>query len=143
MALIHEERGEIKEALNIAKKVWKFEVDSPDINHSIGIMNLQLGHLREGWRFFEYRWKVAQYKEVIWPFQGKPVWKGERDKKVVVWKEQGIGDQIIFLSLVSEVKQICDVLSVYVDPRLRSLCMRAMPDINFIADEKALKKRKM
>ena len=33
---------------------------------------------------------------------------------------------------------MCDTLSVYVDPRLQSLCKRTMPDIHFIADEKAL-----
>ena len=39
--------------------------------------------------------------KVIWPFQDKPVWKGERGKRVVLWKEQGIGDQIIFLEFGS------------------------------------------
>ena len=53
---------------------------------------------------------------------------------MVVWREQGIGDQIIFLSLISEVKEMCSSLSVYVDPRLRSLCRRAMPTINFVKD---------
>ena len=62
------------------------------------------------------------------------MWKGERGKRVVLWREQGIGDQIICLSLVPEVKEMCDTLSVYVDPRLQSLCRRAMPGINFITD---------
>ena len=56
----------------------------------------------------------------------------------MVWKEQGIGDQIVCLSLVPEVREMCDTLSVYVDPRLQSLCKRTMPDIHFIEDEKAL-----
>ena len=34
----------------------------------------------------------------------KPLWKGERGKRVVLWKEQGIGDDIIFLSLAPEVQ---------------------------------------
>ena len=33
---------------------------------------------------------------------------------------------------------MCDTLSVYVDPRLQNLCRRAMPEIKFIPDEKAL-----
>ena len=48
--------------------------------------------------------------------------------------EQGIGDQIICLSLVSEVKEMCSRLSVYVDPRLKDLCKRAMPEIDFVKD---------
>ena len=58
----------------------------------------------------------------------------KRGKRVALWKEQGIGDQIIFLSLVPEVQQMCSSLSVYIDPRLQSLCRRAMPDINFVND---------
>ena len=102
----------------------------------------RLGRFAEGWKYFEYRWKVSPQNKVVWPFQDKPVWKGEREKRVVLWKEQGIGDQIIFLSLLPEVKGMCETLSVYVDPRLEPLCRRAMPEINFILDEKILKREK-
>ena len=142
LALLHERKGEIREALTIAKKVLKFEPNHPDTNHSIGILRLQLGHLREGWSNYEYRWKVAPGNKVIWPIQGKALWKGEEGKRVILWKEQGIGDDIIFLSLVPEVKKMCSSLSVYVDPRLLPLCRRAMPEINFVEDVEALKKEK-
>ena len=59
-------------------------------------MSLQLGYFREGWSYYEYRWKVSPGEKVIWPFPDKPVWKGERGKHLVLWKEQGIGDQLIF-----------------------------------------------
>ena len=68
------------------------------------------------------------------------MWKGEKGKRVAVWREQGIGDQIIFLSLLREVKEMCATLSVYVDPRLQTLCRHAMPDINFVKDIKELQK---
>ena len=71
---------------------------------------------------------------------GQTLWKGEKGKRVVLWKEQGIGDQIIFLGLVPEVKEMCETLSVYVDPRLQALCKRAMPEINFVKDIKELQK---
>jgi len=54
--------------------------------------------------------------------------------RVALWREQGVGDEIICLSLVSEVKEMCSSLSVYVDPRLQALCKRAMPEINFVKD---------
>ena len=72
--------------------------------------------------------------KVTWPIKGKAIWKGERGKRVVLWREQGIGDQIIFLSLIPEVKEMCGALSVYVDPRLLSLCQRAMPEVHFVKD---------
>ena len=140
LALMYQEIGLIKEALNTAKKVVKFETKHSDTNLAIGKFSLQLGNLREGWRLYEQRWETSSGAKIKWPFQRKPVWKGERGKRVVLWKEQGIGDQLIFLSLVSEVKEMCSSLSVYVDPRLQSLCRRAIPGINLIPSEKALKR---
>ena len=142
LALLYEKKGQITEALTIAKKVLKFDTSHPDINHSIGIMSLQLGNFEEGWINYEYRWKVSPGDKVIWPFQDRPIWKGETGKHVALWKEQGIGDQIIFLSLIPEVQEMCSSVSVYVDPRLLPLCRRAMPTIHFIEDEKVLKREK-
>ena len=48
------------------------------------------------------------------------------------------GSNYIF-KLLSEVKEMCSSLSVYVDPRLQALCKRAMPEINFDNDKKVLK----
>ena len=67
---------------------------------------------------------------------------GERGKVCFMAKSQGIGDQIIFLSLVLEVKEMCKTLSVYVDPRLQALCKRAMPEINFVKDIEELQREK-
>ena len=134
LALIYEARGQTKEALNIARKILSFEKEHLQTNHSIGLISLLLGNLKEGWKYFEYRWKVSPGNKITWPFQDKPVWKGERGKRVALWKEQGIGDDIIFLSLVPEVKDMCSSLSVYVDPRLEPLCRRAMPEIHFVKD---------
>ena len=64
--------------------------------------------------------------------------RGEKGKRVALWREQGIGDEIIFLSLAPEVQEMCSSLSVYVDPRLHSLCRRAMPEIDFVKDIDAL-----
>ena len=139
LSLIYRDRGQIKEALNIAKEVLKFETNHAEINRSIGLMSLRLGRFKEGWRYYEYRWKKGTKTEVQWPIKGRDVWKGQRGKRVAIWKEQGIGDEIIFLSLIPEVKGMCGSLSVYVDPRLHALCKRSMPGIKFLPNEESLK----
>ena len=139
---IYAQMGAFKEAITNIKNLSKDDTNNTTPFAVFGICLLTTGSFMEGWRYYEYRWKVSQFKEVIWPFPDKPVWKGERGKRVVLWKEQGIGDQILFLGLVPEVKGMCSSLSVYVDPRLESLCRRAMPEINFIPSETALKRVK-
>ena len=142
LALIKKEQGFNEEAIDYLLKVFDLNPEHSEANYLNWLVYARLGRFAEGWKNYEYRWKVSPQNKVVWPFQDKPVWKGERGGHVVLWKEQGIGDQIIFLSLVQEVKEMCDTLSVYVDPRLEPLCRRTMPEINFILDEKTLKREK-
>ena len=138
LALAYKRAGKVEKSLNVYETL-KFEgAWSLKAFFNFGTTLITDGQFKKGWRGYEYRWKISPQNKVIWPFQGKPVWKGERGKRVALWKEQGIGDEIIFLSLVSEVQEMCATLSVYVDPRLQSLCKRAMPEINFVKDMEEL-----
>ena len=51
----------------------------------------------------------------------------------LLWREQGIGDDIIFLGLVPEAMKERLKVCVYIDPRgLVSICERSMPGIEFL-----------
>ena len=139
LAQIKKEQGLSEEAIELLLKVLDLNPEHNEAKLLFALMSLQLGHFKEGWSYYEDRWKIPPGNKVIRPFQGRPSWKGEKGKRVVLWKEQGVGDDIIFLGLVSEVKEMCSSLSVYVDPRLQSLCRRAMPEINFVKDIDELK----
>ena len=141
-ATLYQLEGEIEKSNTIYNDLVKQYSDNAEILYSKSGHSIKIGSLREGWRYYEYRWKVSPGNKIIWPFQGKPLWRGERAKHVVLWKEQGVGDDIIFLSLVPEVKEMCASVSIYADPRLHSLCRRAMPEINFMSDENLLEKVK-
>ena len=96
LALLHEAKGQTKEALNIAKKVLTFENNHSTTNYSIGLLSLLLGNFKEGWKYFEYRWKVSPFNKTKWPFKDTPIWKGERGKRVVLWKEQALEIRLYF-----------------------------------------------
>ena len=139
LALAYKNIGELKKSLNIYSNL-EFRGSWTEVaQFNYGTTLITVGQFKEGWKYYEYRWEVSPGNNVTWPFQKKPVWKGERGKRIALWKEQGIGDDIIFLGLVPEVKEMCGSLSVYVDPRLQSLCRRSMPDINFVKDIDELK----
>ena len=132
--------GFLEEAKQYLQEILESDEKHEGAAKHLAIIALKQERFEEVWKLYEYRWKVSPGNKVVWPFQDKPLWKGEKGSRVVLWREQGIGDDIIFLSLVPEVQEMCGSLSVYVDPRLHSLCKRTMPDINFILDENALKK---
>ena len=139
LALAYKNIGQTKKALNLYRNLDYGGSWSSVAKFNYGITNVTIGSFKEGWKYYEYRWKVSPGNKEIWPFEDKPLWKGEKGSRVVLWREQGIGDDIIFLSLAPEVKKMCETLSVYVDPRLHSLCRRAMPEIDFFKDMEELK----
>ena len=51
----------------------------------------------------------------------------------MLWREQGIGDELIFLGLVPAARDLSSV-SVHLDKRLIPLCERSMLDVRFLAD---------
>ena len=144
LALIKKEQGLNEEAIELFLKLLDLnpEHNNKKNNDTVtykarfnyGILLMTMENFKEGWRNYEYRWKIPPYNKVVWPFTDKPVWQGERGKRLALWQEQGIGDQIIMLSLLIEIKQMVSTLYVYVDPRLQSLCKRAMPEIEFVKD---------
>ena len=138
LALAYKNIGKVELSLNIYKQLNYLDPRAKKARYNYSTTLITLGNFREGWRDYEYRWKVFPMNRAKWPIQDKVLWKGERGKRVVLWKEQGIGDDIIFLSLVPEVRGMCGSISVYVDPRLQSLCARATPEVNFVKDVKEL-----
>lgn len=67
-------------------------------NFNLGYCNLLLGNLKEGWKGYEWRWKSDDLKlvKVELPF---PIWNGEqpiKNKRLLVYSEQGFGDLIQF-----------------------------------------------
>lgn len=66
------------------------------------ILNV-LGNLKEGFEAYEWRWKtdIAYPKEENFPI---PRWRGEEigDKKLIIYAEQGIGDNIQFVRFAIE-----------------------------------------
>lgn len=140
IATLYQLEGSEDKANEIYNDLAKKQKGNPDILFRRSTFAFKQENFEEGWKYFEYRWKVFPMNKIVWPIQNKPLWKGEKGGRLVLWKEQGIGDQIILLSLVPEVLDMCGSVSVYVDPRLHSLCKRTMPEINFISDENVLKR---
>ena len=107
----------------------------------LGITEITMGYFKDGWQQYEYRWQVKPFSEVKWPFALEGMWNNEEGKRVSLWKEQGIGDEIIFLGLCPEAKERSQSLAVYIDPRLVPLCERSMPGIKFFGDTKEFEKQ--
>lgn len=91
---------------------------------------LQQGVFDKGWD--EYEWRNADVDlSERWPF---PVWDGEPvpESTVLVYPEQGVGDEIMFASCVRDVVSVTGKVILVCDQRLEPVFQRSFPDVRVI-----------
>lgn len=101
-------------------------------NRSIAL--LTLGRLAEGWDEYEQGWAASSGRlpRVGFP---QPLWDGRplADGALLVWGEQGLGDEVMFASLIPQL--VRDRLRVVLDcdARLAPLFARGLPNVTVVA----------
>lgn len=121
------------EALESFREANKLDPNHANAQWILGLLLLQQGDFKEGWPLYDTRWKSDRFKSRPLLTQ-KPQWTTASDaKSVLVWGEQGIGDQVIYGSLLPALKQRVEKVTAMADPRLISIFSRSMPDIEFMS----------
>ena len=111
------------------------EPNSELARNNLGKIHWLRKNFKRAFELMESRW-VSQGKLIGQKFESnKSSWNGEHGKDVFVWKEQGIGDQIMFSSILSELNEKSKKLTVECDERLIPLYERSFSKkIRFIDD---------
>lgn len=100
---------------------------------NLGVVRLRLGDFARGWDGFEWRWKAKEFERIERPYP-HPRWQGERVQgRLLVWSEQGLGDEILFASMFPDLVSLAEKVVVEVEPRLVSLFSRSFPAIEVVA----------
>jgi tetratricopeptide (TPR) repeat protein len=96
------------------------------------ILLLKLNDYKKGWQLFESRWQSVQ--ENCFLRTSKPMLDrcDVIQKKILIWAEQGIGDQVMYTSLLKEVTESPNMFIVTADLRIISLLERSFKDVNNI-----------
>src|SRR5262249_53057122 len=104
----------------------------PEPEAAKGLLLLQEGRFAEGWPFFERR-RNRDAPDFMISAYPVPRWNGERmDGALVVWGEEGLGDQILYASMIAEARARVGSLVLELEPRLVKLFARSFPDVDVI-----------
>jgi tetratricopeptide (TPR) repeat protein len=138
-ALAMKELGRYESAVGAYAKAIVISPDLFDAYVNSGICNLLLGRFALGWRQYEFRWRseAALLLERSSPslHTSRVAFRGDRGSKfsrVLVWAEQGLGDEVMFGGLLPEFHELCGEMIVQVDRRLIGLFTRAFPRVRFL-----------
>ena len=114
------------------EKALLHDPESADAKWTMGLMEMQLGNFRRGWKLYDERWNSSSFKSPALKTK-LPRWEPNKDyKSVLVWCEQGIGDQILYGSMLCMLRQYTEKVTVMMDIRLIGLFRRYEPNINYI-----------
>jgi tetratricopeptide (TPR) repeat protein len=101
-------------------------------------LNLLFGHFRQGWEDAEHRWGSAKFRaECRWDVDPRKLtlWVKREDlrgKRVLVVAEQGVGDEIMFASMIPDLIADAGSVAVECDWRLAGLFSRSFPEVRTI-----------
>lgn len=135
MAVALEQVGRYVESMGLYRKLLEKDPDHPAVNNNIAINLLRMGEFEAGWPRYEWRWPAA-HKEHYQQF-AIPRWTGQplKGKTLLVWAEQGIGDHVMFASILNELRETADDLHYEIYARLDGLFRRSFPSVHFIRRE--------
>ena len=112
--------------------IEKLQGECERAHYNLGTLQLLTGDFKNGWQQYQWRWKCDDFPSENRPFH-QPSWNGSNPsaKTILVWAEQGIGDEIMFASMLNDLRQSNANIMVECEQRLISLFQRSFPDIRF------------
>ena len=132
----YQEQGELELAIQAYHKAIEIQDDFAEAHNNLGQILLLLGYFRQGWEEYEWRWQCRNFSIGQRNFP-QPLWNGSnlQGKSILVWAEQGIGDEIMFANLLDSLKKISNHIIVECEIRLVAFFQRSFPETQFVPRE--------
>jgi tetratricopeptide (TPR) repeat protein len=139
LSSIYSNLGEKTQALAAVNKAIELKPDEKDALFNKALLLLGRCQFKEGWPLYEYRPYNPIDKFIANDFRSKLLKDNNDSDHVLIIKEQGVGDQILFSSLLFEFDLKRINFYVEIDQRLMPIFERSYSGIKFIGSKKDLR----
>ena len=131
------ERGRLEEARQRYGEAARLDPRFPGARFGLAQIALREQRFEAGWEDYSLRFdtQLALRRDFSIPEYGTAQAAGAR--RVAIWKEQGVGDQILFSTLLPDLGRRGVGGVVEIDRRLVSLYRRSLPEFEFTAPEES------
>lgn len=120
--------GEPDKAIELFDKALKINPKHTQAHWNKSLCLLEKGDYAKGWPEYDYGERLADRVERNYSIDNLPTWDGSPQKTVIVYGEQGIGDEIMFASMLPDLMKTCRVI-LDAHPRLVELFRESFPTI--------------
>ena len=123
-----------EEALASYDKAIELKSDYAEAYFNKSLLLLSLQDFENGWQLYDWRWKNKNF-DSTYLASNKPKLINTAftcNKKLLVWGEQGVGDQILYTSMIDQLLNISPSSQILLDKRLLPLMHRSFPQGKFI-----------
>lgn len=126
----------IGDATEFFKKAFATNRKYHEAYYNLAQIELSKNNFKDGWKYYEHRWGIKNDPPTRFN-TSKPIWSPEMgyDKKLLIWGEQGLGDELLFSSILKDVENNFDKITVSVDKRLCKLLEGVFKKISFVDRE--------
>ncbi|OBY91329.1 hypothetical protein A6723_025100 [Pseudomonas sp. AU11447] len=135
LALSLEQVGRYQEAYRLYEQMLQKAPEHSGTHNNLSLLQLRFKQFDVAWPNYDARWKTS-LKEHHQEFN-TPRWRGEplEGKTLLVWAEQGIGDHVMFASMLPDLLKLGGQVHVETYDRLYPLLHRSLPGLSIIQRE--------
>lgn len=122
--------GKPQKAQEHLLRALEVQPDHAQAHWNLSLSYLELGDYKRGWE--EYGWGIAAKVRMERNYTNTPLpfWDGTPGKRVIVYGEQGIGDEILFASMLPDLLRDCPSTVFECHKKLHTLFANSFPGID-------------
>ncbi len=124
------ELGRTAEAIATFEGLIQRQEQVTDAASTLAMTLLNAGNFAQGWPLFRHR-LARQGNNVSYHLFAAPMWNGEdiTGKKVLLWSEQGIGEELLLATMIPGLAAACSKLTVLCSARMVPVFKRSFPAV--------------
>ena len=124
--------GEREKAQNLFDELKKIETNDSEYFQFLGMRFLFQGNFEIGWKYYEHR--NTKLKNI---FNTIAEWNGEdiRQKSIIVYNEQGLGDSIQFSKFIFPLLKLTNNVTFLVQKNIIDIFKKDIPNLKVVSKE--------
>lgn len=132
IAGIYSDSGQPHEALKWLGKSLSFNPDDLEANWQKALAHLTLADWETGWKQFEWRQKTPHWDSR--PSVDAPIWDWKPVDNLYIHGEQGVGDEIMFLSALPHALPYAKQVTLEVNKKVAGICKQTWPQCKVVKE---------